>query len=528
MQIRDALHSMTFAHTIQRTLYALACFTGAFLILFFALFVAFAAHTFAADILMSPSLGTYTKGQSFTVSVRLDPKGKSVNAVESTLTFDTSKLSVVSVSKTGSIFSLWTTEPTFSNTLGTVQFGGGSPTPFSTASQLVSITFQANAEGTAAVDFKKASVLAADGLGTDVYGASVKGSYTIGGATTPTPTPETPTTPKTEPAQTLDTNDEEETSDTIAFGDPPRAPDVGSKVFLDQDTWYATSSGLFTWELPFDVTEMAMDMSTSSEFIPVTIIKPPVSEKLLTELELFDGVQYFTIQYRNQVGWGAIAHRKILVDTEPPAPFTIDVRAGNSTSSFPTLSFDAKDYTSGIDRYDLTIANREPVIVTPDEARLGYLITALEDGTYTVRVTAFDKAGNKIESTTPILITSGWKPASLEEKASIAWALFTASNITISLLFLLIIALIGYIIYERKLFGRMETRLRKETKEIQDQTEKIFSALRDEIYEQINSITRKPRLSRQEKSAIEGLNSALEVSETLIEKEIVDVQKILK
>lgn len=507
--------------SIQKTILTMGYF---FVVLCVSFFI-FVPSTFAADILMSPSVGTYTKGQSFTTTVRLDPKAKSVNAVEATLTFDTSKLSVVSVSKTGSIFSLWTTEPTFSNTLGTIQFGGGSPTPFSTQSALISITFQANAEGSAIVDFKKASVLAADGLGTDVYSASVKGTYTIGGqATPPTPTD----TPKTETAETLKTDDEEPTSDTIAFGDPPRAPEVGSKTFLDAETWYATSSGLFTWELPFDVTELAMDVATSADFTPVTRIKPPVSEKNLTEYDLSEGVQYFTIQYRNQVGWGGIAHRKVLVDTEPPLPFTINVRAGNSTSSFPTLSFDAIDRTSGIDRYELIIANKEPVTVTPDEARLGYLITAIEDGTVTARVTAFDKAGNKIERSTALLITSGWKPPSTDKKGSVAWALFTGTTITISLLFLLIIALIGYIIYERKLFVKLEARLRKETKEIQDQTEKIFSALRDEIYEQINAITKKPRLSRQEKAAIEGLNSALEVSETLIEKEIVDVQKILK
>ncbi len=58
--------------------------------------------------------------------------------------------------------------------------------------------------------------------------------------------------------------------------------------------------------------------------------------------------------------------------------------------------------------------------------------------------------------------------------------------------------------------------------------EKIFSALRDEIYDQINAITKKERLSKKEREAVEGLNQALEVSETLIEKEITDVSKILK
>jgi hypothetical protein len=41
-------------------------------------------------------------------------------------------------------------------------------------------------------------------------------------------------------------------------------------------------------------------------------------------------------------------------------------------------------------------------------------------------------------------------------------------------------------------------------------------------------ITKHERLSKKEREAVEGLNQALEVSETLIEKEITDVSKILK
>ena len=51
---------------------------------------------------------------------------------------------------------------------------------------------------------------------------------------------------------------------------------------------------------------------------------------------------------------------------------------------------------------------------------------------------------------------------------------------------------------------------------------------REELISDIQSISKKPRLSKNEREAVEGLSSALEVSETLIEKEIVDVQKILK
>ena len=477
----------------------------------------------AAEVSLSPLSGTYTVGQTFSATVRVNPQGKNINAVESTLTFDTTKLSVVSVGKTGSAFSLWTTEPTFSNTAGTIQFGGGSPSPFSAASNLVTITFRAVAEGSALVEFRDASVLAADGLGTDVLSGKVKATYTISGAATPTPTP---TTPVEKPVAEEST--EEGDNAAITFGDPPLAPEIGSKVFLDPDVWYATSTGLFTWEVPFDVNSMTIDVSTSSDFEPVTKYEPPVPEILLTAKELKDGIQYLHVRYKNQVGLGAVAHRRIQIDTTAPQSFTINVRAGNTPSTFPLLAFEAVDPISGIDRYELTIAEKEPVTVTPDEARLGYLLSELVDGTYTVKVVAYDKAGNKTESATPILITAGWQPKKAGEEQSSFLALLTFSNIFITILVLLIILMVVYLFYERKQFSRKETRLRKETKEIQDQMEKIFSALRDEIHDQIKSITKKPRFSKNERTAVENLESAIEMSETLIEKEIVDVQKILK
>jgi hypothetical protein len=512
---------MTMAHRIRTIAYVVI----ATAILFVASLVVVAIPAFAAETLISPATGSYSKGQTFTATMRVNPQGKNVNAVEATLTFDTSKLQVVSVSKTGSVFSLWTTEPTFSNTQGTIQFGGGSPTPFSAQSTLVVVTFRANGEGDATVDWKTASVLAADGLGTDVFSGSVKGTYTIG-AGAPTPPPEEPPAAD-EPVEELNTEPEDDNA-TIAFGDPPRAPEVGSKTFLDPDTWYATTTGIFTWDLPFDVSDLFMEIATSATNTPTKRIDPPVAEITLTDKELKDGVQYLSIQFKNQVGMGAITNRKIMVDITPPLPFTINVRAGNSTSSFPTLHFEAKDPTSGIDYYELSIADREPVTVTPDEARLGYLLSQLEDGTYTVRVKAYDKAGNVTESTTPLLITAGWTKPKEGEGTSSFWDIFSLRNFILFTLLVIVVSLVGYIVYLRKQFTRQEGRLRKETKEIQDQMEKIFSALRDEIYDQINAITKKPRLSRQEREAVENLSSALEVSETLIEKEITDVQKILR
>lgn len=492
--------------------------------LFVTAFLFTSSLAYAASVQVSPSTGSYAAGQTFTVTVQVDPEGKQINAVETKLRFDPAKLTVVSTSKSGSVFSLWTTEPAFSNTAGTVTFGGGSPSPISARSNLLSVTFRAQGVGDSTLSFGDTSILAADGRGTDVFTNARSANFNITAATTPPP-PSTPTTPSN-PA-TPENNDA-----TIAFGDPPRAPEVGSQAFLDQEIWYNIKAGRFTWEVPFDVDAVAVALTTNPNFIPSededAINDPPIEDFVLTQETAIDGVQYLSVQFKNQVGWGAVNNRPIRIDTLPPEPFSVRVRTGSSPSAFPTLEFEAVDTVSGIDYYELVIADREPVRISPDEARIGYLLGELEDGTYTAQVTAYDKAGNSTIGSAPVLITAGWvKPAQEIEKRSL-WSYFTFANVAMFVLVVVVILQLIFIYFERKQRIFTEQKLRRETKEIQDQMSKIFSALRDEIYDQINQITKRPRLSKSEKEAVESLNQALEVSETLIEKEINDVKSILK
>lgn len=493
-----------------------------------ATFVSLAPQAFAADVLMAPATGSYSVGQTFTVSVLVAPAGASVNAVEASLKYNPAVLSVVSFAK-GSAFSLWTTEPTFNNTAGTFTFGGGSPAPFTAQSNLVSITFRTLAAGSGSLAVTNASVLAADGRGTDVFKNGSTGTYTVAAGTVPPPTPTpTPTeTPKPKPNESSASSEE-----AIIFGDPPREPEIGSPSFLDPELWYKNTEGAFSWTLPFDVNVVAVELSTSSENQPdknkAAVYDPPIDEFKVNREILVDGIQYLSIKYKNQVGWGAVLNRKIQIDTTAPENFVIDVRAANSTTGFPQLNFEAIDSTSGIDYYEMTIADKEPFKVTPDEAKIGYLLRELEDGTYTIKVIAYDKAGNAREATVAVLITAGWiKPAEVVEEVTLLDFL-TPANLFILFLISVIMMLLAYLWYDRKQSKIKEEKLRRETREIQDQMEKIFSALRDEIYDQINLITKRPRLSQKEKEAVEGLNQALEVSETLIEKEINDVKTILK
>jgi len=323
---------------------------------------------------------------------------------------------------------------------------------------------------------------------------------------------------------TISELDDEIVSTAIASEDIPLAPIVDSLVFSDTELWYNTFDGVFVWEIPFDVSAVAVEVATSSKHEPLKVFNPPIEEFEVSNDNVSEGIQYLSIQFKNQEEWGSITNRKIQIDTTPPEPFTIYVLTNTAPSPFSILVFEAEDATSGIDHYQLTIPGRETVEVTPHEAKIGYLLTELEDGTYTVKVTAFDKAGNETVATAPVPITAGWLPVSSIVEESTTWMYFTKVNFLLVFLLVIVFAEFGYIFHARNQFTLREEKLRKETQEIENQMVKIFSALRDEIYDQIRTITKRPRLSAKEQEAVDGLNQALEVSETLIKQEINSVK----
>lgn len=470
----------------------------------------------AATLQLNPSTGSFSSGQTFTVAAQVLPAGKSIKAVDTTMRFDPTLLTVVDLEKDNSVFSLWTVEPTYSNTAGTISFSGSSPALISATSSLVNITFRAVDDGVASVSFTNASIIEAEGQEANIYQNSSPSNFTIVIATVPT----------LDDALLNQNRDED-----ISFRGLPRVPEVESASFLEPEVWYRVTEGLFSWKLPPDINAVAVEISTSSENLPnlndASVYEPPINEFKITDDMVSDGVQYLSLRFENEVDWGITLNRKIQIDSTPPELLVVGIKTDTTKSPFPLLEFKAEDKTSGIAFYELTIADQESFILTPEEAKLGYLLRELEDGTYTVKVVAYDKAGNLIESIQGVLITAGWvKPiASEENKSFFDYLIFI--NFLLLFLITMITLLIMHIRYEKNQLKIKEDKLRRETRDVHDQMVKIFSALRDEIYEQVNAITKRKRLSMNEKKAVEGLNQALEVSETLIEKEIKDVSAIL-
>jgi hypothetical protein len=161
-----------------------------FRLLLIVLLIAPAPLLYASTLSLSPATGVYTTGSTFSVRVVVNTKGAPINAADGTLTFNPKELQVVSVSRTSSIFNLWTTEPTFSNAAGTITFSGGSPTGYTGGSGTVmSVTFRTLGAGSPRVSLSSGSVLAADGRGTNVLTSMGSGAYTVS-AVSENPEPE--------------------------------------------------------------------------------------------------------------------------------------------------------------------------------------------------------------------------------------------------------------------------------------------------------------------------------------------------
>ena len=162
----------------------------------FGIFLFGCNSAYAASLYFSPSSGNQTAGNILNVNVLVNTQGKVINNADAVIRFPANILEAVSISKTGSIFSLWVEEPSFSNSAGTISLNGGLPTPGFTGSagKMVSIAFRVKTAGSASLAFTSGAVRANDGFGTDILSSLGTATFTISPVPVipvpePTPTP---------------------------------------------------------------------------------------------------------------------------------------------------------------------------------------------------------------------------------------------------------------------------------------------------------------------------------------------------
>ena len=353
----------------------------------------------AASLSVTPNTGVYTAGSTFTVRVSTNTNGKPINAAEGTLKFNPQELSVVSINKTGSIFNLWVTEPTFSNSAGTITFSGGKPSGFTGSSGTVfNIVFRTTNANTARVSFIDGAVLANDGKGTNVLSGMSGGTYTVQ-AVTSQPTPEV--------------------IEYVAPANTPAMPNITSGSHGDPNAWYNNSTALLNWSLPSGVTGVRTLLNGNPTSIPTKVYENQIRTITLEDLD--EGVSYFHLQFRNSEGWGKVNHYRLGIDTEKPNSFDIALpEDANLSNPKQTLVLKTDDTTSGVNKYSIKIDDEEPYIFEDTEEEGSVVLPELDPGYHSVIIEAFDRAGNGLVNTFSFTIEAFDQPIFTEYPSTIS------------------------------------------------------------------------------------------------------------
>jgi len=555
-------------------------------------FIIWPALAQAASLYFSPSSGSHAIGATFSVSVYVSSVDQAMNAASGIISFPSDKLEVTSLSKTGSIFTLWVQEPSFSNSAGTVNFESIVLNPGFTGSsgKAITITFRAKAAGNAPLTFSSGSALANDGQGTNILASLGNASFSLDIAGPAAPEAETPP----------------------AVAGTPAAPQISSPTHPDPNKWYAVNDAKFTWPLSSGVTGARLLVGKIPNAIPTVTYIPAVNSRELPDLA--DGIWYFHVRLQNNAGWGGISHFRFQIDTEKPSNFDIrEIERKDPTDPKVKFIFDSRDETSGVDYYKVQIDDGSPQAWRDDGSGV-FETPALGPGKHTLIAKVFDKAGNSLANSAEFTIEALKSPTIIDYPKTLAsgevlivkgttypnaqvviwlqkekdepqsqivksddggnftfvaeeklkdgiyklWAevidmrgarskptekitivveqpaILKIGTQAVTILAIivpfvaLIILLLALIWYGWHKFSSFRKRIRKETKETEQALHQAFNALKEETEERIAELDGKPGLSEREKRVCNNLKKALKISEKFIGKEIEDIEKEMK
>jgi len=467
---------------------------------------------FAADLNLSPTSGLHAVGEEFDVKLTVDPGTDKVNASDGEITFDSSLLSVSKISKDGSAFSLWTSDPTFSNSAGTIDYSGGTPSAMSNSGTIITITFKGKAKGAAKVTVTKGSVLAADGKGTNVYKNGGSASFDITDA----------------PADTTDNTDSTDQTGSGgdgAVGPVPLAPTINSPTHPKEDSWYSTSTAIFTWNVLSEDTDVRTLLSQSDSDTPTKNMKKIATSTTVTNVP--DGVSYFYVQLKNDSGWGAVGKRKIQVDTVPPKSFDValvDPGGGQQKK----LSFKTDDDLSGMDRYEIVLGSSTAGTIQANDQFDGTAaIPPQKGGNTMVIIRAFDKAGNKTEASKMLNLPKVDEPTADGGTAQ-PTGFWTLERFFLIFILVLLAILISWMMRNRTQGATQKSQLLHRVAEIGDRNDRVFSAMREQFEQMIKDLDEKPQLTAEERAFWEETKEVLDIAEDQINSGISDLKRMIR
>ncbi len=448
------------------------------------------AVSFAATLQVLPVTVSVNAGEAFTQTIFVSSADQALNAISGTITFPTNLLSVASLSHNNSILSLWVQQPKFSNTSGTVKWSGVLPNPGFTGSRgkVFSIRFVAKRSGLATIGFSSSTVLANNGIGTDILKNTGKSSISI--------TPSISQSAK---------------QSMIAH--------ITSSTHPNQTKWYALSKVILDWTNAQKVTAVRLGYDQNANGLPSIFYSKPISHK---ELRLDDGIWYFHVQERTREGWGPVNTFRIQIDTVPPLP--IQLLFPNSTTTATTtiaVQFGTTDALSGIDHYVLSVDGHNTVVSAKNGNGV-YALPVGDIGEHTLSVIAYDKAGNSVRAQGKFNSTMKRVTSLSTSPVLLVWLVI--NYLSLLLLIIAMVAIVAFVSwYLWHHFHIFRKRMRQQIDPAQQLLHEQFTEVNEAIVKEVLSLEKvrtERDLTKEEEQIIMNLREVLVKAEVSLSKEM--------
>jgi hypothetical protein len=361
----------------------------------------FGHAVFAASLYFSPAAGSYAVGDVFSVGVTASSPDQQMNAASGEVSFPPDKLEVVSLSKSSSILDLWVKDPSYSNSLGIINFEGISlDASNGKGGNILKISFRVKNTGTASLIFSSGSVLANDGKGTSILSGLGQAAYSLVAAGAE-PEPAAVAAPAV---------------NTVV----PLSPVITSPAFTASIPQYNNNNPELTWLVGSDITADKISYDQIPNSHPEKVSIPPLAEMKLNNLT--DGIWYLHVQLRNKNGWGDVAHFGFNVDTRPPENFSLTFANGNQTdNSQPKIFLSAVNASSSVKSYLINIDNGEDIFIpAAATGTTAYVLPWQKLGDHQIAAKAFDGAGNYATTSAQFTINAILPPVFKEYPANLS------------------------------------------------------------------------------------------------------------
>lgn len=293
--------------------------------------------------------GTFFTGSQINITVYANGS-EAYNAVTVNVNF--SNMTLLGVSAVGG----WTPVSGPSSGGSSVSFSGALLGGSATGSrEVLSLSFRLPFSPGSASISSSGTIALADGQGTQVNGGGNQVGFNV---ISPPPPP-----PPPEPA--------------------PNVVTVSSESHPDQGLWYQVKNASFNWNQEDKVDGFSYEFNQTADTVPDDT--PEGTQTSATFENLEDGVYYFHIKARNNVGWGETAHFKINIDSTPPDPFGIATLETDDGERL-ILFFYTNDSLSGVSYFNVAVDGED---LGKQESRF-----EIDKNSNVVIVTAYDNAGN--------------------------------------------------------------------------------------------------------------------------------------